>query len=286
MKKDKLNAIFKGALIGGTMLVPGVSGGSMAMILGIYNRLISAVSSFFKNIKGNLIFLLLFVLGAGAGMLIFAKPLLTLIENHTKPMMYFFIGAVAGGIPMICRHAKVEEFTRKKQNDSEHISLEPGVIFKIVIYVAIGLIAVMALAMIPEDFFFGDGTYGKTNLMLQLIAGAVAAIALVLPGISVSYMLLLMGIYDKTMQAISEFDIAFLMPMAIGLLVGIILITKLLEKIMDRYPQPTYLIILGFILGSVVQVFPGLPQNYEWVICGVLVVAGYYLISVISKNAE
>ena len=264
---ENLKAVIKGAIIGGTMLVPGVSGGSMAMILGIYNRLITAVSSFFKNIKNNLIFLLLFVAGAGVGMLLFAKPLLSLIENYTKPMMYFFIGAVAGGIPMIYRLARVKTFSIKQ-----------------VIYVIVGIAIVLLFAFLPEDTFTGGNASEKTNLIIQVIAGIVAAVALVLPGISVSYMLLIMGLYDKTMKAISELDIVFLLPMAIGLFLGIVLITRLLENAMERHPQPTYLIILGFIIGSIVQVFPGLPQSYEWIICGVLAIAGYYLIRLISAE--
>lgn len=267
MKKDNVKALYKGAIIGGTMLVPGVSGGSMAMILGIYNKLISSVSSFFKDIKRNLIFLLLFVIGASLGMIALAKPLLNLIENYTLPMMYFFIGAVAGGVPMIYKHADVEDVS-----------------WRDVAYVIVGLAVVLILAFIPEDIFGGGNLSEKTSIFIQVLAGIIAAIALVLPGISVSYMLLLMGLYDGTVRAISELDIGFLLPMAIGLFLGIVLITKLLENAMDRHPRPTYLTILGFVVGSIVQVFPGLPQDYGWVICGVLMIAGYFLIRVISKD--
>ena len=97
--KNNLNVMYKGLLIGSTMLVPGVSGGSMAMILGIYDRLISSVSSFTKNIKDNLRFLSLFVLSAGVGMILLAKPILSLLETYPKPMSCFFVGAAAGGIP-------------------------------------------------------------------------------------------------------------------------------------------------------------------------------------------
>ena len=91
MKSHALLAV-KGMVIGATMLVPGVSGGSMAMILGIYDRLVSSVSSFFKDVKGNFLFLALFCLGGGAGILVFARPLLYLIERFPMPMMYFFLG--------------------------------------------------------------------------------------------------------------------------------------------------------------------------------------------------
>ena len=91
MKDQTIITALKGMLIGGTMLVPGVSGGTMAMLLGIYSRLISAVSSFRKDKKGNLLFLLVFALGGIAGMLIFARPILFLIEKFPMPMLYFFL---------------------------------------------------------------------------------------------------------------------------------------------------------------------------------------------------
>mgnify|MGYP005776197081 FL=1 len=90
MKQNKLESFLKGMIIGGTMLVPGVSGGSMAMILGIYSRLVSSVSSFTKDKKGNFLFLVIFSLGGGTGMLLFARPLLSLIERYPMPMLYFF----------------------------------------------------------------------------------------------------------------------------------------------------------------------------------------------------
>lgn len=83
------------------MLVPGVSGGSMAMILGIYQELISAVSSFRKQKKSNFLFLTVFCISAVFGMLVIATPISNLIDIFPKPTMYFFIGAVTGGIPLI-----------------------------------------------------------------------------------------------------------------------------------------------------------------------------------------
>lgn len=270
-KKEYGFAIVKGAVIGGTMLVPGVSGGSMAMILGIYDRLISAVSSFLKDIKGNIIFLLLFVSGAGVGMLALSHPISFLMENYTKPFMYFFLGAVAGSVPLVYRHARVEDKTWKSR-------------FKQLMYLVLGMAVVLIFAFLPEDTFTANNVSMGGNIVVQLLAGVIAAVALVLPGISVSYMLVLMGIYDSTVDAISKLDILYLMPMALGLFLGIVLITKLLENAMKKHPEPTYLIILGFMIGSIAQVFPGLPQGIiEWLLCVNLAVGGFGAILGISS---
>ena len=256
----------KGLIIGGTMLVPGVSGGSMAMILGIYDRLISSVSSFMKNKKENLIFLVVFSMGGILGVLLFANPLLQLIERYPMPMLYFFIGAVAGGIPLIVRQAGAKRLT-----------------WRIAGYVVLGLIAVSALGLLPQDLFNAENSSGTVGFLLLLIAGFVTAAALVLPGISVSYLLLLLGLYDRTMSAISTLHLPFLLPLGIGLVLGIVLITRALERAMAAHPHPSYFIILGFLLGSVAEIFPGVPQGLALPVCAITFAAGFSAIFFLSR---
>jgi putative membrane protein len=117
-----------------------------------------------------------------------------------------------------------------------------------------------------------------------MVAGMIAAVALVLPGISVSYLLLIIGLYDETMMAISKLYLPFLIPLGIGLILGIFLTTKSLEKAMSRYPLATYSIILGFILGSLVEVFPGIPTGLELVVSMIALVAGAAIILLLSKK--
>ncbi|WP_394922073.1 DUF368 domain-containing protein [uncultured Robinsoniella sp.] len=264
MSKDIITTALKGLCVGGTMLVPGVSGGSMAMILGIYDKLIESVSSFFKDVKNSLIFLITFSLGGGVGMILLARPLLYLIESYPMLLLYFFIGVVAGGIPMIYQKAEVHKLT-----------------WKVFFYPAIGLAAVLLFEFLPADFLqLGNGE-GVLGYLLLAAAGIVAAVALVLPGISVSYLLLLMGIYDKTMMAIGAFNLSYLIPLGMGIILGIILTTKLLENAMKNHTQATYLIILGFVAGSVAEVFPGIPQGIEMFFCLAALVAGYGIIQML-----
>ena len=253
MSKDIITTALKGLCVGGTMLVPGVSGGSMAMILGIYDKLIESVSSFLKDIKNSLIFLIAFSLGGGVGMMLLAKPLLYLIESYPMLLLYFFIGVVAGGIPMIYQKAEVNKIT-----------------WKVFLYPAIGLAAVFLFEFLPADFLqLGDGK-GILGFLLLGAAGIVAAVALVLP-----------GIYDKTVMAIGDFNLSYLMPLGLGIILGIILTTKLLENAMKNHTQATYLIILGFVGGSMAEVFPGIPQGMEIFFCLAALVAGYGIIQLL-----
>ena len=268
-KHTYLTAVPKGMIVGGTMLVPGVSGGSMAMILGVYDRLVSSVSSFMKHKKESLAFLSLFSLGGGLGMILFARPLLALIERYPVPARYFFLGAVAGGVTLIVRKAEVRRFS-----------------WKALFFPAAGLSVVFLFSVIPTGIFQPEATAGPAGFLMLTAAGILAAAALVLPGISVSYLLLLIGLYDETMRAISEFYLPFLVPLGIGLLLGIILTTKLLEHAMTAHPQPTYLMILGFILGSMAEVFPGIPSGSGLLLCAAMLAAGFFIIRLLSANGR
>lgn len=267
-RRDIWMTALKGVCIGGSMTVPGVSGGSMAMILGIYDRLISAISSLLKDLKGNLLFLLVFLCGSLAGMILFANPLLALIQRYPKPMLFFFIGAVAGGVPMIVRKAQVRAFSAPDA-----------------LLILGGAACVAALGFLPEGLFGAQS--GLAGMALEFAAGIVVAVALVLPGISVSFMLLVMGMYDRVLQSVASLDLLSLVPLGLGLLAGILATTRTLERAMARFPRPTYLIILGFVLGSVLEVFPGLPGSIlEWLICLVLAGGGFSAVHLLSRREE
>lgn len=267
MIRNKLDILYKGVLIGSTMLVPGVSGGSMAMILGIYEQLIDAVSEFFKDSKRNFIFLLLFIAGAGAGMLLLAKPILSLLESYPKAMGFLFIGAVAGGIPAVYAQSNAKGFAGKN-----------------IIYIMIGMLVVGVMSLAETKQLTNEVSGSGYTPVFLILAGLVAAAALILPGISVSYLLLVMGLYHELMRAISELDIIFLLPIGVGLFIGIVLLTKGLNFVMSKYPQVSYLMILGFVLGSLVEVFPGMPVGGEWIVCALAVGIGFYFIFSLSKS--
>ncbi len=265
--KNLILTLFKGMFIGGTMLIPGVSGGSMAIILGIYDRLISSISRFFKNIKSNVIFLAIFGIGAVAGMILFAKPISYLKDMFEKPVMFFFIGCVAGSIPMMLKKAQVKKVS-----------------WKCFVFPIVGILFVILIALIPTGGTAAAMSGSIFDYLLLVLAGFLAAIALVLPGISVSFFLLLIGVYDDLINSIETLNIPFLIPIFIGLVLGVILTTKLLEAAMNKFPQPTYLIILGFIVGSIAEIFPGLPGDvFEYIICAVTLALGFIFIWLLSR---
>ena len=273
--KDTIYTAACGAWIGGTMTVPGVSGGSMAMILGIYDRLISSVNGIFQKgkFKESVVFLLKFVIGAGLGLFLFSKLITLALSHFPMATGYFFLGCVAGGAPMIFRSAKIKK-----------------VGIPVFLYPVLGIAAALLISLIPEGLFEinGSGVLAIIlGVLIQLVGGIVIAVALVLPGISVSQMLLVLGVYEKLTAAVDALDILTLFsfaPLVIGTLGGIFLTTNLIEKAMKNCPTATYLIVFGFILGSLPELFPGLPMGWNLLICPVLAALGFLAVFMISKK--
>ncbi len=267
--KDSSVIFLKGLTVGASMLIPGVSGGTMAIILGIYDRLIHAISSFRKDKKRNAFLLLTFGGGAVLGILLLSKLIWKLVTAFHMPMMYLFIGAILASVPPLYR--------KSRQRTASAGSI---------VALLLGFGLVWALSLLPSGLFqFGEETTVWSYLML-FIAGLIVAVALVLPGISASYMLLMLGMYDITLQAIQAFHLAFLIPLLLGVGVGTILTTGLLEKAMQQFPHITYPLIIGFVLGSVLEVFPGPPSGIEWVICPMSLLLGFFFISYLSVHSS
>ena len=231
MGRNRWVTAVKGLLIGATMIVPGVSGGTMAIILGIYDHLISAVSSFGKNIKENLLFLITFALSAAVGMFLFSTPMSWLLELYEFPVICFFSVVVLCGVPVIGKKSGVERVT-----------------FDVVAYMLLGGILVVSISKIPGNLFNAGSFAGL------IVAGILSAAALILPGISFSHFLLVLGIYENLLSAVKTLNFGFLIPLGAGVLAGVILLSRLLENLMKKYTKQTYMIILGFILGSVAEI--------------------------------
>lgn len=299
----------KAMIIGGTMTVPGASGGTMAMILGIYEDLIEAVGSLprllgdclfsgsgasvsrtrrgtketgpaqrfpeAQHILKNLRFLALFCGGALAGMALLAGGVLALLERWPVVVSYFFLGAVAGGIPLICRQAQVKKMT-----------------WQVFFWPLTGLFIVYGLAALPEGLLaagmsggVSPDAFSLARFLFQFLGGCILAVALILPGISVSQMLLMLGLYEPVMTAVSQFHFLTLIPLGAGAALCTLLVTRMLGDAMQRRPQPTYLLILGFVLGSLGELYPGLPAGWDLLFAPLAAAAGYQLLSRLSRRA-
>ena len=262
MNGNNLSTFIKGFVVGGTMIVPGVSGGTMAMILGIYDELLFALSHFRENPVQNFWYLLRFAVGGGTGLLLAATPMSWLLEHYKVWVIYFFMGVVFGGIPVIAKKSGIEKLSVQS-----------------ISYMVLGTAAVLIIAAIPQGTLMAEG-----NNMIMLFAGVVSAVALILPGISISHFFLILGMYEKILKSVKELEIASLLPLAAGGVVGIVLFSKILNYFMEKYPGQTYLIILGFILGGIAEIFPGVPNGMNLSLSLALFFIGFVIMFQMQKK--
>lgn len=256
----KMLLIIKGCIIGVATLVPGVSGGTMAIVLGVYDDIIHALARP-KQWKENIGFLCQVALGALAGMFLFSKLLSLALHHFAFPVRYFFIGLICGGLPLLYQRTKTA------------ISRKADYLFLLA-----GLLIVLVMAGKPETIIHLAGSGGLYSFFFLVLAGILVAVALILPGISGSFLLLALGMYELTLDALHNLNIPFLLPVAVGCLVGVLTTSRILEKLLRTYPRKTYLVIVGFLLGSIIQVFPGIPGGIELLYSFAALVLGYLII--------
>ncbi len=260
-----VSTALKGLAVGSAMLIPGVSGGTTAIILGIYDKLIHAVSNLFKEIKKSVLFLTVFCAGAGIGIVLVSRVMLMALEKWPLPVMFFFLGAIIGSVPMLYRQSRVSRF-------------HPGYILCALFGVAI----VVSLGFLPKP----EASLSLSPVMhmvMLFVTGMIIAIGLVLPGISTSHMLLVLGMYQTTLAAIKGVNLPYLVPLALGAFAGILLTTKAIEYALTKHAGVSYFVIIGFVVGSVLNVFPGYPVGYQIPLCLVTLAAGIAVITLVGK---
>jgi putative membrane protein len=281
-----------GFVIGASMLIPGVSGGTMAIILGIYDELIEAVSTIRKSWRTSLPILICVAAGGGAGIILLAGPLLKLVNWQQVPCMYFFAGAIIASIPPLykkatnnsaptkTRHSErsKEPLTIKKPSRREAKPSRPKVKPTNIIVLIIGAAIGIVIKFIPPDIIPSTDELNWVAIITLFISGIILAVALVLPGISASYILLILGMYDVTLLAIDTMNVPYLAPLGIGLLLGIFGTSKVLDNLMKRHPQFIFMLIIGFMIGSLYQIYPGLPTTAGVIAASIIAFAAGFAI--------
>lgn len=250
-----------GIIIGITNIIPGVSGGTMAVILKIYDKILYAIS--LKNIESNLKFLIPLGLGTITGIFAFSNLMLSLLKNHQMLLNFCFIGLILGSIPMIYKRARYEKV--KPRNIA---------VFMLALALMLGLSFVEGSDN-PESYngIVSADTSGIMLYATLILATAISMIAMLLPGISGSLIMLLLGTYTITLKAIAEFDFILLLFVAIGALLGGFLGIKGIKKMLRFHPQALYFAILGLIVGSLFTIYPGFTADSEGFLSLILLVS-------------
>ena len=269
MKNNIIN-VLKGMIIGVANIIPGVSGGTLMIILGIYEEVIDTISHFFNNFKKNLLFILPLGIGMILSILLLSKVISFSLDKYPFATTIFFIGLIIGGLPLLWKKSSAS-----KKNISNWI----------IFIITFGIVLLFT--------FMKSGNYSVSFANLDIIGylklfivGMVAAATMVIPGISGSFVLMLLGYYEPIVNTIKDLtnfsnlgsNILVLAPFGIGIVIGIVLVAKLLEFLLKRYPVKTNYGVLGFVIASIISiVIPILnvhPSILEVIIAIILFVLG------------
>ena len=264
--------IYKGMLMGVSDLIPGVSGGTVAFILGIYDKLLASINGFFsKEWKKHIGFLIPLAIGMGSAILLLSKLIDYLLANHYEPTQFFFLGLIIGVLPFIVKEADV-----KSQFTGKHYA----------ILIIVGVFLASLAFMNPIESTIITSLSFKSTIGL-FFSGWIASMAMLLPGISGSFILLLLGVYSSVIAAISSLNIPVILVVGAGVALGFIISSRVISYLLKNHHFMTYAVIIGLIAGSIFVVFPGVPSSTGTLIASVLTFAAGLLITLFfsKKNA-
>ena len=274
--------VLRGMVIGLANVIPGVSGGTMMVSMGIYDKVIYSINNLFKKFKECFKILLPYLVGMGIAIILGSVALKVAFEKYPLPTNTLFIGLILGSLPIIIKQIKGEKIK------AVHVLI-------FLIFAAL----VIVPKVIANNTLVGDNVNGGSqaltldvgHIILYFLLGVIASASMVIPGISGSMMLKIFGYYEPIVtqtlggtfkDAIPSgnwnlvlHNVGVLLPFAIGIVVGIFGVAKLIEFLLKKWKVPTYCGILGMVVASPVVILmdPSIYVGFNWVICVAAVIA-------------
>ncbi len=282
-----LKLILQGLAVGVANIIPGVSGGTMMVAMGIYDKLIHCITHLKSELKNSLKLIIPIFVGVGIAIVALSRLFEYLLANHPIPTNFAFCGLIAGSLPFIFKKVEGKKITIGK--------IIPFLVF-------FGVVILMAV-MGDVAGTAADVSFSFINVVKLFGVGIVAAATMVVPGVSGSMMLMLMGYYDVILSTINDFidavlafdmaeilrTVGVLAPFGIGVLAGIFLIAKLIEFIFSKAETHAYFAIIGLIMASPIAILlqtdwttmpaDTLPMILTWIISIVTFIVGWFTAS-------
>lgn len=233
-----------GFCLGISVFAPGISGSIMAIIMGIYDKLLDIASNPFKNFKKNFMFLLPLGIGAVISLVLFILVFSYLFETYEKAVFMLFIGLIAGNLPVVYKEARKSKF-------KWYYSLGTVVAIAIAFVVGVMSESVGATQVTPE----------YTNLMYIALSGVLSGFSSLVPGMSVSMILIVMGVYDYLIASAKALDIVTIAVVGLSFVLSMIASSKLIKFIFEKFSGMAHFIVMGLLIGSIGGIFFTLPKD-------------------------
>ena len=278
---DYIKLFFKGVFMGIADAIPGVSGGTIALLFGIYEELISTISglnfslitklknngfkSFWESLNGN--FLITLVLGIVISLILFVKISASLLTSHPLYVWSFFLGLILATVYVI--YKLIESWNLVN-------------IISTLLMIAFSIILTSDSLNISDD----------TNLFYILICGIIASSAMILPGISGSLILVILGVYKILVEALDNLDVKIISSFIVGAVIGVISFSKILKWLFNNYKSLAYSIMLGLVIGSIEKIWPWNKSfsaelsNLDLFLSISLVILGFIIVFILEKTKK
>ena len=287
---DYIKLFFKGIFMGIADAIPGVSGGTIALLLGIYEELIHTISSlnfeqilylrkngfksFWSKINGGFLFSLL--LGIGVSLISFVKISAILLDKYPLFVWSFFLGLIIATVYVI--YKLIEKLN-----------------FRNILFVLISIMATLLLSS------FSTVEINNISLLYILFCGIIASSAMILPGISGSLILVILGVYTFLINALNNLDILIIIAFILGAIIGLLGFSRVLKYLFNNYRNITYSIMLGLVIGSIPKILKitlfliaepwnkdltAKVNNIDIVISIILMLCGFSLILILDKKTK
>jgi len=256
----------KGIAIGSGAILPGISSGVFCVIFGIYDKLLNSILNFFSDIKNNLNFLFPITIGAILGIILFGNLLNYCLFQFPIQSKSIFIGLILGSLPTL-----VKEVNQKEKFKPFYL-----LFFLITLIVGIGCIFLESNLNITS--------LENVNFPYLILCGFCMSIGIVVPGVSSTIILMLLGVYSIYLTSVSGLYLPFLIPIIIGIILGSFCFMKLTKFLLDYFYGPTFYSIIGFTVGSIFVLLPVFYSGLDFIIGLLSCIFGFIVSTMFQKQ--
>lgn len=251
-----ISNFFKGIAIGAGAILPGLSSGVLCVIFGIYEKILDSFLHFFQDFKKNFTFLFPILLGTILGVLFFSKILNFVLYAYPMQTKSTFVGLILTSIPSLLKDIN------KKHKFKLHY----------ILYLIFSLILGIFTVILEKNFV--SHSYTEFNYFYLILSGFFMSIGVIVPGVSSTIILMLLGVYSAYLTSISSLYLPILVPMGIGLILGSIIFMKITKICLDKFYPQTFYTIIGFSLGSILVIWPDFTFDFSGIISFICMLIG------------
>lgn len=260
-----MSGFLKGLALGAGAIAPGVSGGAIAVIFGLYDKITYFIAHFTKNFKENILYFTPVGIGGAVGVLIFSRIIEYLFIFHEVEIRYAFVGLMLGTIPFVIQEANKKGYKQK---------------YLITFILSFGITLLAAYYESNAVNFINDA--GTSPLHL-IIYGIIIGFGTIIPGVSASIILMYLGAYEIVISAISNIQIVLIIYLGIGFVLSILLFAKIISILFEKAYGITYYAIIGLVLGSIISIFPGFVFTFDYLLNLLILIACCFISYSLSK---